>query len=239
MKICVMLLALLPLFVAAQNKLVITGKLKGIQEGAFVSLTDVNKPGDTLASAKVRKGIFVLSRELKEPTLVNLNMGTNKTLMTFLDNTPVKIVGDVNQLNKLKVTGSRLHNDFRDFKKTFDPQFEKLTKINQQLQMGLRSDSMVAVANAVRDTIQKEIDNFLKKHRSSAVSAFLLAATLQLNDDVLLTEQRLNSLKPSALENMYGIYLKETVAETKVTAIEPVLGQDRWRQVNEAGGLGT
>ncbi len=202
-----------------QNKLVLTGKLKGIKEGTVVSFTDVNRPTDTIAQAKVRKGTFVLRQELKEPMLVNLNMGAGKTLMTFLDNTPVKIVGDVNQLKRLRITGSQLHNDFRSFKKAFDPQFEKLTKLSQQYQMGLRSDSLMAIMNIVRDSIQTNIDQFIKKHPSSAVSAFLLAATLQLSEDILLTEHRLNMLKPSALENMYGIYLKETIAETKITAI--------------------
>ena len=85
--------------------------------------------------------------------------------------------------------------------------------------MGQRSDSLVTLMGMIRDTIQKEIDHFIKKRKASAVSAFVLAATLQLNEDVLLTEQRMNSLKPSALENMYGNFLKQTVAETKINAV--------------------
>lgn len=229
MKQCVLLLALvpafamaqnsLPAFAIAQNKLTITGKVKGIKEGQLISLTDVNRPADTLAKAKFSKGVFVLKGELKEPMILNINMGDKKSLMTFLDNSSVKVTGDINQLKEIKLTGSGLHNDFGDFKKTFDPLFEKLMKMNQQYQQGFRTDSLVLSMNTTKGEIQKEIDQFIAKRRASAVSAFLIAATIQLNDDIFLTEKRLNSLKPSALENMYGIYLKETITEAKINAV--------------------
>lgn len=222
MKQSVLLLVLLPAFAIAQNKLIIAGKVKGIKEGQLVSLTDVNRPADTLAKAKFSKGEFVLKGELKEPMILNINMGDKKSLMTFLDNSSVKVTGDISQLKEIKLTGSGLHNDFADFKKTFDPLFEKLMKMNQQYQQGLRTDSLVVSMNAARDEIQKEIDQFIEKRKSSAVSAFLIAATIQLNDDIFVTEKRLNSLKPTALENMYGIYLKETVAEGKINAVGSV-----------------
>ena len=91
--------------------------------------------------------------------------------------------------------------------------------MNQQYQQGLRTDSIMMAMNTTKEDIQKGIDQFIEKRQSSAVSAFLIAATIQLNDDIFLTEKRMNSLKPSALENMYGIYLKETIAEAKINAV--------------------
>ena len=108
MKQCVLLLAFLPAFAMAQNKLTITGKVKGIKEGQMISLTDVNRPADTLAKAKFSKGVFVLKAELKEPMILNINMGDKKSLMTFLHNSSVKVAGDVNQLKEIKLTGSPL-----------------------------------------------------------------------------------------------------------------------------------
>jgi len=220
MKKCVLFLALLPVFAIAQNKLIITGKVKGLKEGNLVSLIDINRPTDTIARSKVKNGTFILKQALKEPMLLNLNMGSDKLIITFFENSPaVKVTGDIAKLQEIKVSGSKLNNDFVNFKKTFDPLFEKLMKINQQFQMGQPSDSLETVMSNMKTTIQQAIDNFIKKNKTSAVSAFLLAATLQLNDDILLTEQRMNSLNPSALENMYGIFLKETVAATKINAV--------------------
>ncbi len=219
MKQCVLLLAMLPVLAVAQNKLHITGAVKGIKEGELISLTDVNRPSDTLAKAKARNGAFELSAELKEPMILNINMGNNKRLMTFLENSIVKLEGTIDQLPQVKVSGSSLHNDFKDFKSTFDPLFEQLTKQSQQYQQGFRSDSLINAINATKAVVQQQIDLFISKHKNSAVSAFLLAATIQLSDDILLTEKRVNSLKSPALENMYGTYLVENIAETKVTAI--------------------
>ena len=219
MKRCVLLLAMLPLLALAQNKLHISGKIKGIAEGEMISVTDVNRPSDTLARGKVSNGVFELNAALKEPMMLNINLGGNRKLMSFLDNSQVKIEGSIDQVQQIKLSGSTLHNDFKDFKSTFDPLFEKLTKQSQQYQQGIRSDSLINEINITKNAVQQQIDKYIKEHNSSAVSAFLLAATLQLNDDVLLTEKRMNSLKSPALENMYGAYLKETVAVAKVTAI--------------------
>lgn len=217
MKTRVFLFVLLPFFAAAQNKLTITGKVKGLKEGAPVYLTNVNRPGDTIAKAKVKNGTFVLKGNLQEPALVNLWLART-SVMTFLENSTVRITGSMTDVKKLRVRGSATHNDFRDFEKQFNPLFEKLGQLNQQLQY-MRTDSLMMVAMAIQDTVQQQIDVFIGKHPSSPVSAFLIAATMQLKDDVLLAEARLNQLKPPAVNNMYGQYLQQTIAETKVTAI--------------------
>jgi peroxiredoxin len=219
MKFGVIAVFLLPFLASAQKSLVLTGKLKGIKEGELVSLTDANRPTDTLAKTRVTKGIYILKARLKEPMILNINMGNQGSLMTFVENAAIKVEGDVTQLQKASITGSKLPTDFKDFKKDFDPLFSRLTTISRQYQAGIRSDSLMNELNIVRNEIQNQIDAFIGVRKNSAVSAFLLAATLQLNDDILLTEKRLNSLQPSALENTYGIYLKETVAETKITAV--------------------
>lgn len=219
MKLSVLLVAMLPLLATAQSSLQITGKVSGLKDGTLVSLTDVNNPSDTIAKAKVKAGQFVMRQHLREPMMVNLSMAPGKTLMTFLDNSNVKITGDINQLPQLKITGSAVHNDFAEFKKTFDPLFENLMRLNQQWQMGQRSDSMVMEMDKSKKSIYRAIDAFIAKRNNSPVSAFLLAATMQLEENILVTEQRLNMLKPAAVKNMYGNYLKENIAEAKITAI--------------------
>jgi peroxiredoxin len=185
-----------------------------------VSLLNINQqPADTLASTTVKNGVFVLKPEFKDPMLTSLHLGNNKNITAFLDNTPVKVSGDIEQIQNIKITGSPTHKDFSEYRKTFDPFYERLVRINQQFQFTGGTDSLLAASQALQDTIQRAIDIFIKKHNSSAASAFLLAATMKLKEDILLTESRLNRLKPAALQNMYGIYLKETVAATKVTAI--------------------
>jgi len=90
--------------------------------------------------------------------------------------------------------------------------------LNQQLQFG-RSDSLIVAQNNLRNRVQTEIDAFIKKYRSSAVSSFLLAITYELVDDILRTEKRFNSLTGSAKQNLYGKYLGDIISETKMFAV--------------------
>ena len=219
MKLSVLILCFLPFAAMAQNKLVVKGKLKGLPDSTLVYITDINNPTDTLVKAMAKGERFQLRGSLQEPMLVSINIGADKPLMTFLTNSTMRITGKAGQVDKMKITGSASHKDFMEFQSVFDPLFKRLMAVNQQLQMGQRSDSLLAAAASKRDTIQTEIDRFVSKHPSSPVSAFLLAATFQLNEDILLTEKRLSQLKPAATANMYGKFLNETIAETKITAI--------------------
>ncbi|MEI9944910.1 MAG: AhpC/TSA family protein [Chitinophagaceae bacterium] len=213
-----LLLLLLPVFSVAQNKLTITGNIKGLEEKAQVILLDINRQNDTIGKAIAKKGVFILNGKLPEPSLVNLVIG-KKNLLTFLDNTSIKITGDMSQFDKLVVKGSTTNNDFRSFQKTFDPWYQQLVAVSQQMQFAGRSDSLVVASMAIMDSAQKVIDAFLKVHKSSPVSAYVIAATLSLKDDIILTESRFNQLTPMAKSNMYGSFLEQTIATQKATAI--------------------
>ncbi|MBL7745001.1 MAG: TlpA family protein disulfide reductase [Chitinophagaceae bacterium] len=144
---------------------------------------------------------------------------SGKRANLFLDNSKAKITGNISDLKTVKVTGSPSQAAFDEFQQKFNPLFEKLGMISQQLQMGGKRDSLEPALDNVRSDIQKEIDLFITKHNSSAVSSFLLAITMQLSEDVLLTEKRFNSLQPAAVKNFYGNYLVQTIAEAKFLAV--------------------
>jgi peroxiredoxin len=220
MKNPLLLLLLLPLIGTAQNKLTIYGKVQGLVNGSPVVLLDLNKqPYDTLAVGKVKKGVFILTTELKEPKISNLQLAEGKSIMVFLDNSFVRVSGDIAAFPKIKVAGSSTNKDFREFQALFNPLFDRMVKLNQQMQAEGRTDSLEKSVQLKLDTIQKSIDRYIAKHKGSAVSAFLLAATFQLKDDIVLTQMRMNRLRPRALHNMYGIYLKQTIADLKLTAV--------------------
>lgn len=222
-----LLFLLFPLFAVAQDKLTITGKIIGLKEGSKVLLMDVNKPTDTLGVGVVKKGLFVIKAELKEPTLSSLMLNSTKNVMVFLENKAVKVNGDLAKVDKITVTGSPTHKDFTDFQNQFNPLFEKLVKLNQRMQMPYaeNAEELFASSKKLQDTIQYAIDAFLTKHPSSVVSTFLLAATINLKDDVLLTEKRLNQIAPASIQNLYGNYVKQVIEQQKPTAVG-VVAQD-------------
>ncbi|HEY6505182.1 MAG TPA: TlpA disulfide reductase family protein [Chitinophagaceae bacterium] len=219
MKHIFLIVFLSPFFALAQKTLSVTGTITGLKEGAPVVLTDINNGSDTIAKGKAQKGgVISLKGTMKEPMLLNFSMD-NKKATVFFDNSKVKVTGNINDLKTLKVTGSPSQAAFDDFQKRFNPLFEKLGQTSQQLQYAAKKDSLQTALEKAKDNIQKEIDLFITKYNSSAVSSFLLAVTMQLSEDVFLTEKRFNSLKPAATSNFYGDYVKQTIADTKIMAI--------------------
>lgn len=223
MKSILIAVCTLPLFAVAQQKMSVTGKIAGLKEGSLVHLIDMNRPTDTIAKSKVTKGVFVLKAELEEPALLTLNLENGaRRVPLFLENSTVTVTGKSSDIKSLVVKGSATHNAFDAFQKKFNPLFEKYGKINEQMQRVGRTDSLQVAFEATAKEIQQEIDAFIGRHKASPVSSFLLAITVQLNEDIATTESRLNTLSASASNNFYGKYLKDMIAETKVTAIGSV-----------------
>jgi peroxiredoxin len=219
MKRILILVFLSPLLVTAQKKLSVTGKITGLKEGSIVTLIDVNKPGDTVGKAVVKSGSFIINALLKEPTLTSMNFANGKKTALYLDNSKVSITGNADDPKSIVAKGSATQDAFDYFQKKFNPLFENLNKINQQAQFAGPNDSLESVRAGLMKNIQTELEAFIKKYKSSAVSSFLLAITYQLTDDILLTEKRFNSLQAGAKDNLYGNYLKDMITETKAFAI--------------------
>lgn len=209
---------LLPLLVTAQDKLTLSGTVKGLTDGSKVFLLNARQAGDTVGSAVVQKEKFVITAELKEPMLLSLALTSTNNVVVFLDNKAVKLTGDIAKPADVKITGSSTQDDFAAMQTAFNPLFERLTKITQQLQMG-RTDALIQTYMSTRDTLLTKAEAFIKAHPSTAPSAFLLAVIIDLEEDILATERRYNLLKPGATENMYAGFVKEKIVETKATAI--------------------
>ena len=133
MKRLLVLVFFCPLLAMAQKKFSLSGKIEGLRENSLIALTDINTPTDTIAKTRVKKDGFILAGSLKEPMLLTLGMEDNKRFAVFLDNSVIKISGNVNDLKSVKVTGSATHAAFTIFQNKFNPLFERLGKINHQM----------------------------------------------------------------------------------------------------------
>ena len=63
----------------------IEGHIKGISEKSLVSITDANKPTDTLARGLVKDGVFILNGHVNEPSLIDIEffIGTEKVFAFY------------------------------------------------------------------------------------------------------------------------------------------------------------
>src|SRR5687767_8214333 len=100
MKKLMLMVMLSPVVVLAQStdkQFVINGTVAGIAENSRITVSDANKIEDTVASAVVNKGSFVLKGSIQEPNLYNINFhDSKKKALLFLGSDQVIISGDIN-----------------------------------------------------------------------------------------------------------------------------------------------
>ena len=114
----------------------VEGHIRGIAEKSRVSLTDANKPTDTLARGIVNGGVFVLAGHVNEPNLFVLNfLDAQKKTTLFIGNENVSMTGDIDNLASVQVKGSPSEADFQAFERTFNPYFAQLNQLSQQANM--------------------------------------------------------------------------------------------------------
>src|SRR5690606_8810544 len=105
-------------------------------------------------SAYSVKGKFTLTATLEEPMLVQLSIAPDFNLMTFLDKSNITLKGDNKDLSKLKWKGSSTVKDFTAFKKQFDPIFESVVKINEQVKQQGWNDDIQNRIELYKDTVR-------------------------------------------------------------------------------------
>lgn len=210
---------LIPLFSIAQ-KFTLTGEIKGLPENSTIALTDIQNTSMPLAQTKSKSGIFTITAPLEAASLLALAVGDSIKTAIFVSNENVHVTGAIDKkVDEWKFTGSPTENNFVEFQNIFSPKFATLNKMVHQMQS---SDGSVTGDKKLQDAvddIQKAVDNFIGENPSSPVSAFALLSTIGLTDDASLLEKRVNSLKPAALNNVFGGQLKKAVVDAKFNSV--------------------
>jgi len=208
--------------IAQEKGFVINGAVTGLPSGSIVTLVNMQDPTDTSAATVAKTGgTFVLKGKFDEPSLWYLNFSKpGKKLVLFLDNSEIKITGNINELQKLTVKGSVSNDEFRSFQQVFDPAISKYNDLATKAKNSgaAPSDTIYKAVTAQSEEIMRKVDSFLLKNPGSYVSPFLLVVTSQLSDMVIL-EKRYDKLEPNVQQSSFGKYLKNIIDESKIGAI--------------------
>jgi peroxiredoxin len=84
---------------------------------------------------------------------------------------------------------------------------------------GPERESLMTTYTSTQASVQKQIDNFIAAKPKSPVSAFVLNATYQFNEDPIVLENRYNLLDASVKNLEAGKQLAAVIAENKIGAI--------------------
>jgi len=199
----------------------ITGNMVGFVDGTEVKLEDQNT-GTQLAAAKILKGKFTLKGKLTEPTLCWLKITGDEQQYIYVENKAIAVSGIKPIKTNYKVTGSKAHNDFMDFQKSFNPlilRLQTIVPVINSTSYGPQRDSLMTIYSKIQDTIQKNIDIYIDKHLSSYVSPFILFVTTQFYEDPILLEQRFLRLDSAVRATPTSISLRGYIDYNKVGAV--------------------
>lgn len=224
MKSILTLILFVPFALTAQKKFVISGTLEGLPEGSPVSLSNANDPNDTVARGTVKTGgAFELEGSVSEPNLFQLNLdGVQKKSVLFIGNEKVSVNGNVEAIQDLNVSGSRVHNDFEEFRKTFNPLFQELTAMNQRMTRTPSLQQNDSAMKAYQDhvtTIQSTVDKYVDAHQNSPVSPFVVLVTAEMQQDPGVLERRYQKLDKKTQEGFFGKIVKQQIDNSKVGAL--------------------
>ena len=199
----------------------INGTMVGFADGTQVKLEDQNT-GTEVAIGTIQKNKFVLKGKLAEPTLCWLKITGDEQQYIYVENKTIAVSGIKPVKTNFKVTGSQSHNDFADFQKLFNPlivRLQTIVPVINSTPYGPQRDSMMTVYNNIQDTIQKSIDIYIDKHKSSFVSPFVLFVTTQFYEDPMLLEKRFLRLDSSVRQIPTSVSLKGYIEYNKVGAV--------------------
>jgi peroxiredoxin len=227
MKKWTVLIFLLPLLASAQKEgntgFVIQASIEGLADKSVVTLNDLNNPTDTVAKTEVKNGSFTLKGVIKEPNLYQLNFNAiQKKAVIFLSNDAITIKGNTESIQNLQVSGSTIQKDFSEFQATFNPLFQQLTEMNQQINARpelQRNDSLMKAYMSLLEKIKTSIDQFVLNKRSSPVTPFMLLVTGELEQDPAVAEKRYDLLDEKIKQGYYGKIIKQQIEESKIGAI--------------------
>lgn len=225
MKKGILFFLLLPVLAFAQGKdagFEIKGNIAGLKDSTLVFLLS-GTDGKTVASTYASQGMFELKGKLAGADIFQLGFVNQPTRFElFIQNEPVSITGDYNDLSHAVIKASALQDDFELFKQRFNPLKDKINKTNQAITQE-KDDGR-------RNLLRLEFDNdrnkviaaavaFIKEKPASAVSPFVLYVISPLLSGVEELEAKYNQLHPSAKVGTYARVVEKTIADAKVGAI--------------------
>jgi peroxiredoxin len=218
----------MPFFSVAQNgvepRFLISGRVAGVPDSSLVCVTEeTSSQVDTLSYAVVKGGTFVLAGHFNEPNFYFVNfLAARKKIPLFIGNDKMNMIGAIEDMNGIKVTGSPSNDDFVEFQATFNSVFNRLNAVMTQLRSpegANKQDSLFRERNNLIDTIIVAMDRFVQRKPGSYVSAFGLFLVNQLTEDVAAQERRLQSLSAEVRQGSYAQMLQKQLNDSKIGAI--------------------
>ncbi len=206
---------------------VITGEIKGA-DGQTVSLKQFRNLQPTeVGTATVTSGKFTLKGTAPYPEFCLLYVGDKGPVQFFVENSNIRIVVDMENIEKSKVTGSKENDIFMEFMDGMEKYALQQKQLNDSY-TALNSSGIASPDAATNIRAQMEklnadrinyMVNFVQKHPGKISTAFIVNNALMQVLDMSQLEQAASGFDAKTAPSPWVKMLKDNVASLKRTAI--------------------
>lgn len=202
----------------------ITVQLEGA-EGAI--LLETRGSGEWIAAdtADIVDGVAVLEGVVEYPGDYYLSvLGARPKALLFVENSKMNVVGHVDSLNLMKVTGSATHDEYEVLNKQINEIGEKYMALYQESRTATaagdtaKARQLMDEVNTLYESTNTLQEDFVKNNPASYVTPFFLNR-IQYGKNVADLEALVNGLDPKLLVVPTIVELKEQIEKLKKVAV--------------------
>lgn len=204
----------------------IEGAIEGLTSGPAVLKNVVEGELVTVDSVQIKDGSFKFSGSVESPELYLIIFNdTLDAVQLFLDNSEIKISGNIDDIAGAEVVGSELtstYNSFNEELTNYNMQFRAL--YNEYIQANMGGDEeRVKEIETEYENVEKQqtefIENFIKENSNNVVGAYVTYRHIAYKLEVEELEQITSAFAPELANNKYVQNLTEQLETMKSVAI--------------------
>jgi len=202
----------------------ITGNIKGLGNKSMFLFEWTGKK-DTIVKMISENDNFILTGNINMPVQAYIEIvAVSGYIPVFIENSEIQVIGNVNDLKKVIITGSETDKIYKDFTKGFSEKFAKekdsLSVIYNEAEKTNNNELLEQAREGYGKlyTKQKEfIIDFSKQHLNSVAVPYIMLEELFFRASIEELKELYNQFDPSILSSKYS----KTVIE-KITNLDRV-----------------
>jgi thiol-disulfide isomerase/thioredoxin len=208
----------------------VDGNLKNISENSYSYIHHKWDNKEITDSVKVKNGKFKYTSKTSEPNMYwitkSRSINEQPNLIFFIDSEKTSITGNFDSLPQAKVIGGQTQKDYAEYNNMMYgfaiKQQEVVNAYNEAKAKGDGNvmNEKVAEYQAMDKEAKNSIENFIKEHSKSAVSAYAIYFNNQNSQAPIEELERIVSLlDKSILNTKYGKLAQEKITQIRGTSI--------------------
>lgn len=214
------------------NTCKISGDLENMIGSDYLYILEPNN-GKVLDFIEVTNGQFSYSMQLEKPrpVIIYSKRHTSRTKFVWLEASDIKLSGNYEFINNLKVEGSKSHQIYSDFTSIVKSYKRKINKAKENINWDLlefkegiktsKNPALQTKLDSLKVKASESIMNYLKEHNNSVVSLELLYSHCFLSFYFERLRNRLLSKNHAQL--VYDSFPKQLKSEIKADKIKKYL----------------